>query len=85
MTKFIGVSLILLIVSSMASAVVIESPASHMVEFMDRLAQYFVQFGFTSGAILDRYSYEILGKTAAFKASPPDIKDIVRIVDNIRT
>ena len=76
MSKFIGVSLTLLIVASMASAVVIESPADQITN-LNGLAAKLIDRGFTSGAIVNPNTGSIVGKTANFVASDAEIKDLV--------
>ena len=53
MTKFIGVSLTLLLVASMTSAVMIESPAAHMLDANRSIARL-TKAGFTNVAIVSR-------------------------------
>ena len=79
-SKLIGVSLTLLIVASMASAVVIESPADQ-ISNLNALAAKLIDRGFISGAIVDPTTLSIVGKTANFMISGGEIKDLV---DNIR-
>ena len=77
MNKFIGVSLTLLMVASLASAAVIESPAS-LIGISDELARVFTDKGFASGAIVDRRTASVLAKTKEFKATPAEVNSIVR-------
>ena len=81
MNKFIGVSLTLLIVASLASAVVIESPAAPRSETADRLAREMTVRGFVSGAIVDvRTGGNVRTKTATFAASDAEIRAIAAIL-----
>ena len=77
MTKFIGVSLTLLLVASMASAVVIEPSYEATLPLIDRVPAMLTDDGFSSGAIAARDTGMILGKTATFKALPYELKNIV--------
>ena len=76
MNKFIGVSLTLLLVASMASAVVIESPAAHMTS-MDQAVDLLTKDGFVSVAIVNSLGDLILVKTDTFGGSRAETKVIV--------
>ena len=82
MNKFTGVSLTLLMVASLASAVVIESPAAH-IGLADQLARELPIWGFTSGAvvIVNGNSSKLRDKTANFEASADEIRAIAAILD----
>ena len=77
MNKFIGVSLTLLIVASLASAVVIESPASHIADMDEEAAAILIKESFTSGAIVNATTGSILAETSTIAGSPAEIKDII--------
>ena len=82
MNKFIEVSLTLLIVASLTSAVVIESPASHM-DILDELARELTAKGFVSGAIVDaRNIANVRVKTNNFASSASEIRVIVDILNS---
>ena len=66
MNKFIRVSLTLLMVASLASAAVIESPASHMAWFDPEVFHF---EGFARGAIVVASTGGFRRKTKAFVAS----------------
>ena len=82
MNKLIGVSLTLLIGVSLASAVVIESPAAHM-DLSDILSREMTTEGFVSGAIVDvPNSGSVRHKTATLAASDDEIKTIAAMLDS---
>ena len=78
MPKFIVVSLILLIVATMASGVVIESPAAHMVSMETLTATRLTESGFTSGAVVYFDGSAILANTAKFVASTAELVNLIR-------
>ena len=78
MNKFIGVSLTLLMVASLASAEAIESPVAHMGEFDPKLFNF---EGFASGAIVTPWSGNVRHKTPTFPASDAEINIICSNLD----
>ena len=82
MPKFIEVSLTLLLVATMASGVVIESAAAHMIDMDTLSATMLTSRGFTSGAIVNFDGSAILGNTAKFVASTAEVANIISSMRN---
>ena len=59
MNKFIGVSLAVLLVASLASAILIESPASHMRDSAGVLVAKLIERGFLSAAYVEDYQNDV--------------------------